>query len=144
MTIATRTYGIDMGHMLPTHLGKCYHLHGHRYSIEVDVATGRGLNRPGDPDDGMVMDFSVIKQVMADVLEEYDHRTLVCVSDPEYITMTSMVGRGVIGVPFIPTAENLAAAWGDEIADGLSNWGCELVEIRVWETPNACAKWSPA
>jgi 6-pyruvoyl-tetrahydropterin synthase len=107
------------------------------------VTTDQGLHRPGAPDDGMVMDFAVIKQVMADVLEPYDHRFLVCVSDPEYVNMVSMPGRGVIAVPYIPTAENLAAAWGDEIADDLSNYGAELVEIRVWETPNACATWRP-
>ena len=144
MIVATRRYEIDMGHMLPTHLGKCFHAHGHRYVIEADVTTDQGLDRPGAPDDGMVMDFAVIKQVMADVLEQYDHRFLICVADPEYITMTSMVGRGVIAVPYIPTAENLASYWADEIGDELSNHNAELVELRVWETPNACATWRPS
>ena len=37
---ATRRYEIDMGHMLPTHMGKCFHAHGHRYAIEATVAIG--------------------------------------------------------------------------------------------------------
>ena len=69
-----RRYEIDMGHMLPTHLGKCFHAHGHRYKIEITVAIEQGgTSRPGESDDGMVMDFADIKQAMAGVLDPWDH-----------------------------------------------------------------------
>lgn len=142
MTVARR-YEIDMGHMLPTHLGKCFNAHGHRYVIEVVVSTEGATSRPGETDDGMVADFADIKRIMSSVLDEWDHGFVVSLSDPDYPSMASMTNRNVIAVPFIPTAENLAVAWGEEIADELSNHQLVLERIIVHETPNARAVYEP-
>lgn len=136
-----------MGHMLPTHQGKCYRPHGHRYVIEAEVETDELLAKPGESDDGMVMDFSIIKEAMAEVLDQWDHRFVVANSDDRCMAMLAMVEPdhgAVIAVPFAPTAENLAQVWGNEIDDelsGLSDDHVRLVALTVWETPNARVRW---
>jgi len=34
----TRRLEFDAGHRIPHHAGKCCHLHGHRYAIELTVS----------------------------------------------------------------------------------------------------------
>jgi 6-pyruvoyltetrahydropterin/6-carboxytetrahydropterin synthase len=58
---------IDCAHFLPGH-PKCGPLHGHTYKIELMVE--------GEAKDGMVIDFADLKQVLGDVLDCYDHRSL--------------------------------------------------------------------
>lgn len=52
--------------------GKCNHpnFHGHNYTVEVAV---RG---PVDPDSGMVMNLTDLKQAIADVLLLVDHKNI--------------------------------------------------------------------
>ncbi len=144
--VVTRRYEIDMGHCLPTHAGKCYRPHGHRYVVEAVVSLESGTtSRPGQSSDGMIADFADIKRLMADVLEPWDHRFVCSTADPRFPALVSTFDHGdVISVPFTPTAEHLAVAWGEELADELSNLGLELEEITVHETPNARATYRPA
>jgi len=68
----TKTFRFEAAHSLPnvpeTH--KCRRLHGHSYRVDVHVA--------GEPDaeTGWVVDFGDIKQAVAPVLDELDHRCL--------------------------------------------------------------------
>lgn len=146
-TTATRIYEIDMGHCLPTHQGKCHAPHGHRYRVEATVVTEQSTSRPGASDDGMVADFTDIKTAMADVLDQFDHKFVICVADPRHMDVLHSFDHGdVIVVPYIPTAENLAAVWGDEIANSLSGVSDDVLHLSrivVYETPNAWASWEP-
>ncbi len=58
---------MDCAHFLPGHK-KCGMLHGHTYKIELII---EGENR-----NGMVLDFGDMKEIMREVLAEYDHRSL--------------------------------------------------------------------
>jgi 6-pyruvoyltetrahydropterin/6-carboxytetrahydropterin synthase len=56
---------------------------------------------------GRVIDFSVIKEKLCMWLEDnWDHKMLLWVYDPILITLRE--DSGTIGVPFNPTAENMA------------------------------------
>lgn len=56
-------------HFIPNH-EKCSRLHGHSYIVR--------LRLEGDIDEnGMIMDFVVIKKKLKEMIEEFDHRTLL-------------------------------------------------------------------
>jgi 6-pyruvoyltetrahydropterin/6-carboxytetrahydropterin synthase len=87
--------------------------HGHNYTIEVSV---RG---PIDPETGMVIDLKKLKDIMRDrVIDRVDHRNLN--TDVDFL-------KGVI-----PTAENLARAFWQELAPAIDQG--TLHEIVLQET----------
>ncbi len=79
------TFDFEAAHSLPRHPGKCRGLHGHSYALTVTV------ERPVDPESGMVMDFADLEGIVRrEVLDGLDHR---CVNDlmenptAEYMTL---------------------------------------------------------
>ncbi|MBN1797143.1 MAG: 6-carboxytetrahydropterin synthase QueD [Spirochaetales bacterium] len=57
-------------HYLAGHKGKCEKLHGHNYRVQVS-ATAQELN-----DQGMVIDFGILKNELKKILENLDHSFL--------------------------------------------------------------------
>jgi 6-pyruvoyltetrahydropterin/6-carboxytetrahydropterin synthase len=57
---------IDCAHFLPRH-PKCGVLHGHTYRIEIVVE--------GNLRNGMVIDFSDLKDAARKILDKYDHQS---------------------------------------------------------------------
>lgn len=95
--------------------GKCNNPfgHGHTYTLEVTV------EGPVDPEKGWVVDFSVLKRVVDErVVRKCDCRNLN--SDVDFL-------RGVI-----PTAENLAVRFWDELAPHVAP--ARLVRLVLHET----------
>lgn len=157
----TAEIGIDMGHRIAQHGSKCANLHGHRYRIEV-TCEGTVIDDDGldQPENGMVLDFGFLKQVMLEQIDlHFDHGTCLWYKDPilihdigldhQYIVDT-VVNRGwcndriwkwgkLVILRETPTAENLAKHWADRIALPIhqrSNGNAMLYSVRVWETPN--------
>lgn len=64
-------------HQIPNHDGKCRNLHGHNYRVHGEF--GGFLNSaPGSPNEGMVVDFSIIKEIYKSEIHSYlDHSLLV-------------------------------------------------------------------
>ena len=58
-------------HALRNYKGKCEHLHGHNFSVSVEIE-GRVLS----PDTELLLDFSTLKQGLKEVLESLDHKLL--------------------------------------------------------------------
>ena len=106
VTVARR-FHFDAAHHLPRHPGRCRHVHGHGYELEVHW---RG---PVDPESGMVVDF-------ADLEREVDERVL------KALDHTDLNDRFEN-----PTAENVAV-W---IWDRLVEAGLPIHEVRLHETP---------
>jgi 6-pyruvoyltetrahydropterin/6-carboxytetrahydropterin synthase len=101
-----RRFRFEAAHRLPRHPGKCRELHGHSYELVVEV------DRPVDPESGMAVDFSDLKQrVRRAVVDRLDHR---CVND----LMEN------------PTAERMAEWIWEQLAPGLPG----LTEIELHET----------
>ena len=87
--------------------------HGHNYTLQVSV---RGKI---DPDSGMVIDLGELKRLMQErVVERVDHRHLN--NDVDFL-------RGVI-----PTAENLARAFWQQLAPAITHG--TLYEVALQET----------
>lgn len=57
-------------HNLRDYKGKCEHLHGHNYIIEASFVS------PKNNKNGMVIDFSLLKDKLKKVLELLDHKYL--------------------------------------------------------------------
>lgn len=131
--IITKEVEIDMGHRLPNHKGRCRNPHGHRYKIEVGI--GGPLN-----EDGMIIDFSLLKEFMNKEIDEtLDHGFMIS-SDDEYIELFMEMknnGLKIVVVDFIPTAENMAKWLFDKLKEQVMP--LELIHVKVWETPTAAA-----
>lgn len=111
----------DAAHQLNGYSGKCANIHGHSWIVEV-LVTGTKLDKTG-----MLIDFSLLKKVLKDLLENFDHKFLNDI--PPFIDGIN------------PTAENIAAYIFQiykQHPDILNSFA-KIKEVRVWESPNACA-----
>jgi len=96
--------------------GKCNnpHGHGHNYTLEVTV------EGPVDPEIGYLIDMKILKDILRErIIDEVDHRFL-------NIEVSWLEG-------IIPSAENLAQAFFDRVADRLPE-GIKLSRVTVHET----------
>lgn len=69
LTIGKR-FTFEAAHFLPKHPGACAQLHGHTYTIEVEV-TGEPA-----PETGMIIDFYDLKNIVQTVISPLDHDLL--------------------------------------------------------------------
>lgn len=106
----TKIFTFDSAHKLDDYDGKCKHLHGHTYRMEVTVKGAVASN-------GMVFDFSRLKKVVEEhVVNKLDHKYLNEVFD------------------FNPTSENIAVWIFEQIELNFKEECCSLAAIRLWET----------
>ena len=122
----------DSAHFLTDYYGKCENLHGHRWRVEVTLATDE-LQAEGTMRD-MVLDFGVFKKAVRALADELDHTFLVEEGSlaPETIAALEAEGFALTVLPFRTTAENLAK----HIFDRLAADGFPVAEVEVDETPN--------
>ena len=107
-TSVTRAFSFEAAHQLPWHQGKCRHLHGHSYRLEVTVSGPVG-------EQGIVVDFADIRRVVeAEVLTRYDHSYLNDLLDN-------------------PTAELIA----EDCLKRLEAGGLAVSHVRLWETSDS-------
>ncbi|MDH7596946.1 MAG: 6-carboxytetrahydropterin synthase QueD [Methanothrix sp.] len=99
----------DAAHHLPMHEGRCSRIHGHTYRVEV-VLQGE----PGD--DGMIIDFFMLKKIVGSVIQELDHNDL-----------NSILQN--------PTAEMIASHIQRRLREELSGVSgrATLLSVRLWE-----------
>lgn len=60
---------------------KCMNLHGHTFRLDVEV------EGEIDPETGMVIDFTVVKNVVREILRDYDHKVIVPRKDLDRIVL---------------------------------------------------------
>ncbi len=106
-------------HFLREYEGKCENLHGHNWRIEVLLRGGK-LDRAG-----MLVDFKHVKQVVAEVLERYDHKYL---NELEEFKSQN------------PTTENISriiyTAIGAKLPEGVS-----IHRVTCWESEKCAASY---
>src|SRR4051812_50171606 len=91
--------------MLSKHPEKCRFPHGHTRKVEfvLEAATL-------DAND-MVCDFKLIKELMSEFLDGYDHALCMNTEDAQYPALKAAYGERIIGFTAIdPTTEVMAAA----------------------------------
>ena len=141
--LITRRLEFDAGHRIPDHHSQCRHLHGHRYVIEITLSGGI-IDKAGDAANGMVMDFSQVKDLAkAHLVDAWDHAFLAFSGDRTIVDfLNSLPGHKTVILDRVPTAENLAriafdclnAVYRDTYGNHL-----QLERIRLYETPNCWA-----
>lgn len=140
--LITKEIEIDMGHRIPSHKSKCRNFHGHRYKIEVGV-DDKVITTPGASNEGMVIDFGDLKEIMMFVLDsEFDHGFVMYEKDYFANIFYAIKGDNkmkIVFVPFIPTAENLAKYWFELLKPKLEHRDIKLRHVKVWETPTSTA-----
>lgn len=142
--LITRRLEFDAGHRIPDHLSQCKHLHGHRYVLEITVE-GKVIDHAGQPDNGMVMDFSEIKLLAKEhVVDPWDHAFLCWREDTTVAEfLASLPNHKTVLMDRVPTAENLAQAAADILKPLLSSryqGQLHLKTVRLYETPNCWAE----
>ena len=130
MITVTRYHDISAGHRVFGHETKCKHLHGHNYRIYFTL-TAKKLDRIG-----RVIDFSVIKSLLCEWLEQnWDHKTLLYKKDPYCTQLISLFGDDIVSTTFNPTAENMAEYLVENIGPSLlKGLDCQLIKVIVEET----------
>jgi 6-pyruvoyltetrahydropterin/6-carboxytetrahydropterin synthase len=109
-------------HQLRHYQGKCESLHGHNFTVQVQVQ-GRDL----DPKLGIVMDFQELRTLLKQVLAELDHRNLNELSEFSEIN---------------PSSEHLARYIYQRLAALLPSPGVTMHTVSVAEGPNTIAAYS--
>ena len=107
-------------HFLTHYHGKCERLHGHNYRVRL-WARGEKLD-----EGGMLVDFSVLKKVLSDVLSILDHSNL---NDMEIFQND-------------PSAERIAKFIFDVAREKLPEPGL-LYAVDVFENSRCMARYSP-
>jgi 6-pyruvoyltetrahydropterin/6-carboxytetrahydropterin synthase len=134
----TKKFTFDMAHALYGYDGPCRHIHGHTYHLSVTLL-GQVISDPGNPRNGMVMDFTDLKSIVnRHVTSVYDHALVL---NREALNEIHGLGsHKVIYSPTQPTCENLLLAIKDKLIDDLPA-GVKLCCLKLEETPTSFAEW---
>lgn len=133
---ATRYHDFSAGHRVYGHESKCAMLHGHNYRVTFTI------DAPKLDSVGRVMDFSVIKDLLCEWLEEeWDHRFLVWENDPWSTRLKELDPIGTVVVDFNPTAENMGTYLIDVVGPmQLDGTGVTLSKVVIEETRKCSAE----
>lgn len=105
-------------HRLESYHGKCENLHGHNFSVEA-LFEGEQVN-----EEGMLVDFAVLKGYLKEVLEELDHTF-------------------INEIPFFreraSSSEYIAVYIHDRLKGLIKEKGISVREVRVWESEKVYA-----
>lgn len=115
MALLTKKFSIEAAHFLPNYPGKCSRMHGHRWEIKLTVKGSINAET------GMVVDFSTLKKLLINNLEEcFDHYVLNNISP-----FTSVL--------YPPTAENIAKfifQYAQEVLGTITVYSVEVAETE--------------
>lgn len=108
-------------HQLREFGGKCEHMHGHNWKVEVFVR-GETLG-----DNGLLMDFHEVKAATNRVLERLDHKLLNELEPFDRIN---------------PSSENIARHVFESLSRELDSDAVRVSRVTAWESDTACATYS--
>lgn len=146
MLTITRKLEFDAGHRIPNHQSICRNMHGHRYVMHITLH-GKVQDQKGSPSEGMLMDFSDVKDLAEKhLINEWDHAFLVYEGDQKVRQfLESMDGHKTVVLDKIPTVENLAQIAYDRLKSVFESYfpTLTLKSIKLYETPNSWAEVAP-
>lgn len=136
----TRRLEFDYAHRVLEHGSQCKYLHGHRGIAEITVWA------PHLDKLGMIVDFSLIKELVGDwIAENWDHNILLHKDDPQLLHLRQTEDRK----PYVmqagnPTAEGMAKELyyvAKRLLDKIHPV-IRVSSVRLYETPNSYADYS--
>ena len=108
--------GFAAAHYLRGYGGKCEHLHGHNWEVELTLESS-DLGPLG-----IVVDFKEVKELLLGILEELDHQ--------ELNTLQQFLDQN-------PSSENIARWIFEEFSERMGWRGVILKHVDVWESPGS-------
>ncbi len=150
MLSISKEFHFSAAHMIVGH-SKCGRLHGHNYKLEVIVGHPKHNYQSDVQLDkmGFVIDFSILKDAVKDLLRAVDHRYMVSNANREDncpYTRAAVKYRpdDIVNLPIPQTsAEYLAGYFKEKIQARLQeiDYGhIAVMEVVVWETISSCAR----
>lgn len=130
-----------MAHALYGYDGPCKNIHGHTYKLSVTLK-GKVIENPNHPKNGMVIDFTDFKRIVADnIVSVFDH-SLVLNSKAPYGDLKNLNENfeRINFVPYQPSCENLLIDFLNKISSKLPE-GVTINSIKLEETPTSYAEW---
>ena len=107
-------------HQLRALEGGCENLHGHNWKVEVTVVG----DRLGD--DGLLVDFRVIKSHTKEIIDDLDHKFL---NEIGAFKSTE------------PSSENISRHIFETLSQRLNVEGVRVGKVTAWESDSACASY---
>lgn len=141
----TKEFTFETGHALYGYDGLCKNVHGHSYKLNVTLI-GTPREEPGHVKNGMLIDFSDLKKIVKrEIVEVFDHATVLNVSTPHKRLADEMeaTGHKIVRVNYQPTCELLLVDFAEKIKDLLPE-GVTLFSLMLRETGTAFAEWFAA
>ncbi len=125
----TREFHFCYGHRLLNYEGKCAHPHGHNGRAEITLESETLDGR------GMVLDFTELKHLVNDWIEEHlDHKMVLAEDDP-LVPVLAGLDEPMYLMNCPPTAENFAKLLFDLVRDR----GYPVRQVVFWETDKCAA-----
>jgi 6-pyruvoyltetrahydropterin/6-carboxytetrahydropterin synthase len=140
----TREFSFEMAHVLRNYDGPCRNVHGHSYRLFVTL-TGTPVNDSKNPKNGMVIDFTELKNiVLKKIVSLFDHSVVVSRDfDNEKMEMMTKTFGNTVVVDYQPTCENLVMDFAQRLKDEMPE-GVHLHSLKLYETAKSFAEWFTA
>lgn len=112
----------------------CQKIHGHSYVAEIIISASK-LNQ-----DGMIIDFGQLKEVLMKYVQRMDHAVALHVEDP--LTKIFEETQKLVAFEFNPTAENMARDFCEYLIEEMPQ-DCEMdsIAVRLHETETGWAEY---
>jgi len=133
-TRISKTFRWEMAHRLPFHTGGCRNVHGHSYSMTIELA--------GEPNEqGMLIDYFDIKAIVQPFVDEVDHSFLCDSTDEVIVAFLKETGLKAVFVDFPTTAERIAEWFYERLAgEFVAYKNIRELRVAVAETENSSAE----
>jgi len=128
-----KEFAWEMGHRLRFHDGKCKNLHGHSYKSVIEFEGNEDQN-------GFVIDFFIVDDMIKNIIEELDHSFLVSGQDQELIDVLSKLNSKIVLIDSEPTSENICKYFLLKIKKLNLPANIQKVKIKVCETIDVYAE----
>lgn len=122
--VGVKEFYFDAAHYTPNTGSRCGNLHGHTYRLDIEVyGEINSLN-------GMVIDFTYLKKIVQEIIDQYDHKIIVPEKDLDKIVINGPFKKDivVINYPFA-TTEYLALDIARKIYDRIKM----PIKVKLYE-----------
>jgi 6-pyruvoyltetrahydropterin/6-carboxytetrahydropterin synthase len=137
----SKIFTFDMAHALYGYDGPCKNIHGHTYELTVTLK-GKIFNEPLHPKDGMVIDFTIFKQIVKQqIIDVFDHALVLNAnSEHAYLKGLDEQFEKINYVPYQPSCENLLLDFLQKLQAHFPE-NIKVCELKLYETPTSYAVW---
>ena len=134
----TKEFNFEMAHALFNYDGPCKNIHGHSYKLAITVK-GKPISDTSNFKQGMVIDFSVIKEIVNKVIiDKYDHALVLNKADANIFN--ELRNHKLILADYQPTCENLLMDFVRQVKVEMPQ-GIHLQYVKLRETSTSYAEW---